>query len=119
MKIYDSENRLLKRPKTFEELLENDPFGLLSNVGEKRLSMSDSDKINVFIMEAAEFVKEHKRFLNFRIDKMEGIQPTAKSCSTRHGNPFRNTIQRNCQRRVPLSFAGNSEGLSRQDVRER
>ena len=64
MKIYDSENRLLKRPKTFEELLENDPFGLLSNVGEKRLSMSDSDKINVFIMEAAEFVKEHKRFPN-------------------------------------------------------
>ncbi|MBQ3683531.1 MAG: GIY-YIG nuclease family protein [Succinimonas sp.] len=71
MKISDSENRLLKKPKTFEELLENDPFGLLDNVGEKRLSMSDYDKIDVFIQEAAEFVKEHKRLPDADSDVFE------------------------------------------------
>ena len=58
MKISDSENRLLKRPKTFEELLENDPFGLLDNVGEKRLSMSDSDKIDELFKDVAAFIRK-------------------------------------------------------------
>ena len=50
-----------KKPESFDELLKNDPFGLLANVGEKRLSMSVSDKIKAAFEEIADFVKANKR----------------------------------------------------------
>lgn len=42
-------------------ILQDDPFGLLANVGEKRLSMSVSDKIKAAFEEIADFVKENNR----------------------------------------------------------
>jgi len=50
-----------KKPESFDELLKDDPFGLLANVGEKRLSMSVSDKIKSAFEEIADFVKANKR----------------------------------------------------------
>lgn len=49
------------KPESFDELLQDDPFGLLANVGEKRLSMSVSDKIKAAFEEIAEFVKTNNR----------------------------------------------------------
>lgn len=50
-----------KKPESFDELLQDDPFGLLANVGEKRLSMSVSDKIKAAFEEIADFVKSNNR----------------------------------------------------------
>ncbi|SKA58718.1 T5orf172 domain-containing protein [Succinivibrio dextrinosolvens DSM 3072] len=50
-----------KKPESFDELLLDDPFGLLANVGEKRLSMSVSDKIKAAFEEIADFVKSNNR----------------------------------------------------------
>ena len=49
-----------KKPESFDELLQDDPFGLLANVGEKRLSMSVSDKIKAAFEEIADFVKSNQ-----------------------------------------------------------
>ena len=50
-----------KKPESFDALLQDDPFGLLANVGEKRLSMSVSDKIKAAFEEIADFVKANNR----------------------------------------------------------
>ena len=54
-------DKLDKTPESFEELLQSDRFGLLDNLGEKKLSMSVSDKIKASFEEVAEFVKKNNR----------------------------------------------------------
>lgn len=63
--------KLFKKPKSFDELLLNDPFGLLDNVGEKRLSMSVSDKIKAAFDEVAEFVKTNQRLPSLDSDDFD------------------------------------------------
>lgn len=60
-----------KKPESFEELLLDDPFGLLDNVGEKRLSMSVSDKIKAAFEEIAEFVKKNQRLPSLDTDDFD------------------------------------------------
>ena len=63
--------QLEQKPKSFEELLENDPFGLLDNVGEKRLSMSVSEKIKSAFEEIADFVKTNQRLPSLEADDFD------------------------------------------------
>ena len=60
-----------KTPKSFDELVLDDPFGLLDNVGEKRLTMSVSDKIKAAFEEIAKFVKENQRFPSLDADDFD------------------------------------------------
>ncbi len=60
-----------KKPESFDELLLDDPFGLLNNVGEKRLSMSVSDKIKAAFEEVAEFVKKNQRLPSIDTDDFD------------------------------------------------
>lgn len=63
--------QLEQKPKSFEELLENDPFCLLNNVGEKRLSMSVSEKIKSAFEEIADFVKTNQRLPSLEADDFD------------------------------------------------
>lgn len=60
-----------KKPKSFDELLLDDQFGLLDNVGEKRLSMSFSDKIKAAFEDVAEFVKTNHRLPSLDADDFD------------------------------------------------
>ncbi len=57
-----------KKPVSFDELLQKDPFGLLNDVGEKRLSMSVSDKIKESFEDVAEFLKNKHRLPSIEAD---------------------------------------------------
>lgn len=61
MNLLEIQETQFKRPKSMEDLFENDPLGLLDNVGEKRASMTFSDKISAEFKEFADFVKGHGR----------------------------------------------------------
>ncbi len=63
--------QLEQKPKSFDELLENDPFGLLDNVGEKRLSMSVSEKVKSAFEEIADFVKTNQRLPSLEADDFD------------------------------------------------
>ena len=63
--------QLEQKPKSFDELLENDPFGLLDNVGEKRLSMSVSEKVKSAFEEIADFVKTNQRLPSLDADDFD------------------------------------------------
>ncbi len=60
-----------KKPESFDELLQDDPFGLLANVGERRLSMSVSDKIKAAFEEIADFVKINNRIPSVDTDDFD------------------------------------------------
>ena len=66
-----NQKKEFKTPKSFDELLLDDPFGLLDNVGEKRLTMSVSDKIKAAFEEIARFVKENQRFPSLDADDFD------------------------------------------------
>ena len=66
-----NQKKEFKTPKSFDELLLDDPFGLLDNVGEKRLTMSVSDKIKAAFEEIAKFVKENQRFPSLDADDFD------------------------------------------------
>ena len=61
MKQDVKETALPTRPKSMQELLDYDPLGLLNNVGEKRATMSVSEKVSAEFKEFADFVQNHKR----------------------------------------------------------
>ena len=50
-----------KRPENMQDLFADDPFNLLSDVGEKKDKMSFSDKIMSEFEEVAAFINEHNR----------------------------------------------------------
>ena len=50
-----------KRPDTMLDLFNDDPFGLLSDVGEKKAKMTFSEKIESAFEEIASFIKQNKR----------------------------------------------------------
>lgn len=50
-----------KRPSSFDEVVRDDPFGLLKNLSEKRVSMDVSDKVKENFEEIASFVKQYDR----------------------------------------------------------
>ena len=70
MKLNHRDN-LEKTPESFEELLQSDRFGLLDNLGEKKLSMSVSDKIKASFEEIAEFVRKNDRLPSMETDDFE------------------------------------------------
>ena len=64
-------DQLEKTPESFDELLKSDYFGLLNNLGEKRFSMSISDKIKASFEEVAEFVRKKDRLPSIETDDFE------------------------------------------------
>ena len=58
----------VKRPKSLDELFDNDPYGLLADVGKSKVSMNDTQKImselediKEFNQRAPTFAKRSKR----------------------------------------------------------
>lgn len=64
-------DKLDKTPESFEDILQSDRFGLLDNLGEKKLSMSVSDKIKASFEEVAEFVKKNNRLPSNETDDFD------------------------------------------------
>lgn len=60
-------SKRLKKPQTFDELFADDPYDLLANIGEKRASMSVSERVKSSFEKVAAFVKANKR-LPFKND---------------------------------------------------
>ena len=53
-----------KRPKSLDEIFNNDTFGLLKDVGKSKVSMNDTQKIMSELEDIKEFIKEHQRLPN-------------------------------------------------------
>lgn len=61
----------VKRPKSLDELFDNDPYGLLEDVGKSKVSMNDTQKIMSELEDIKEFIKEHQRLPNEASDDFE------------------------------------------------
>ena len=61
----------VKRPKSLDELFDNDPYGLLADVGKSKVSMNDTQKIMSELEDIKEFIKEHQRLPNEASDDFE------------------------------------------------
>ena len=68
---FSAPQKSYKRPESFEALVADDPFGLLSDVGEKRASMTASEKIQAQFAEIAEFVKKNQHLPSEDSDDFE------------------------------------------------
>ncbi len=58
---FSAPQKSFKRPESFDALIADDPFDLLKDVGEKRASMTVSEKVQSQFAEIAEFVKQNQR----------------------------------------------------------
>ena len=61
----------VRRPKSLDELFDNDPYGLLADVGKSKVSMNDTQKIMSELEDIKEFIKEHQRLPNEASDDFE------------------------------------------------
>lgn len=61
----------VKRPKSLDDLFDNDPYGLLADVGKSKVSMNDTQKIMSELEDIKEFIKEHRRLPNKVSDDFE------------------------------------------------
>ena len=66
-------NTSYKRPKSFSELVADDPFHLLENIGEKRSSMSISERVKEDFEQIAVFVKTNQRMPSFDSDNFDEV----------------------------------------------
>ena len=71
--MYLSPVKKYKTPATFDELFADDPFGLLDNVGEKRVRMSASEKVMAIFEEVADFIKENDKMPDPQSDDFDEV----------------------------------------------